>query len=378
MRIHRSVHKSRYTVISNGVVWDTALSFNALGLLLRLLSLRDGDTVNIRTLAAERSTGRDAVRSGLRELARRGYYRVVRIRDAVTGRIHSVSHVYETPYVPEADEADEAAGPGEVGEPGEPGETGEAGGPGAGGRPAAGNPHPGRPHPGIPGTTPTGVVTTTGEVLTTLPGDGPEAAPGPCPEPEPALPEPALPEPGRPRRRAVSRPAPPPAAVAPVTSAAPAAPQALPAPAVPGVPVTPPGPVSAAATVVLHGLTAADHRLTLGARDRAALAPLVEEWLARGATDGQIVAAATQGLPATLRNPAALLTYRLKDKLPPEPRPAPPRLPALAEHPECQGCDRPLITSGPRSDGLCGDCRQIRDNPLLPSGHWALAAPAVI
>ncbi|GHH60500.1 hypothetical protein GCM10018781_05300 [Kitasatospora indigofera] len=377
MRIHRSVHKSRYTVISNGVVWDTALSFNALGLLLRLLSLRDGDTVNIRTLAAERSTGRDAVRSGLRELARRGYYRVVRIRDAVTGRIHSVSHVYETPYVPEAAEAAEPAEPaepGEAGEAAEPGEVGEAGGsgecPGAGGRPAAGNPHPGGPHPGIPGTTPTGVVTTTGEVLTTLPGDGPDARPGPCPEPEPLLPEPA-----RPRRRTVSRPAPLPGAVAPVTSAAPAA---LPAPAAPAAPGTPPGPVSAAARVVLHGLTAADHRLTLGARDRAALAPLVEEWLARGATDGQIVAAATQGLPATLRNPAALLTYRLKDKLPPEPRPAPPRPPALAEHPECEGCDRPLITSGPRSDGLCGDCRQIRDTPLLPPGHWALAAPSVM
>ncbi|MET9615355.1 hypothetical protein [Kitasatospora indigofera] len=344
------------------------MSFNALGLLLRLLSLRDGDTVNIRTLAAERSTGRDAVRSGLRELARRGYYRVVRIRDAVTGRIHSVSHVYETPYVPGADEPAEAGGPGEPGEAGEPAEAGGPGEcPGAGGHPAAGNPHPGGPHPGIPGTTPTGVVTTTGEVLTTLPGDGPDATPGPRPGPEPLRPEPV-----RPRRRTVPRPVPSPAAVAP------AAPPALSATFAPAAPDAPPGPVSAAATVVLHGLTAADHRLALGARDRAALAPLIEEWLARGATDGQIVAAATQGLPATLRNPAALLTYRLKDKLPPEPRPAPPRAPALAEHPECEGCDRPLITSGPGADGLCGDCRQIRDNPLLPPGHWALAAPAVM
>ncbi|MFF1870726.1 hypothetical protein [Kitasatospora herbaricolor] len=353
MRIHRSVRRSRYTVLSNGVVGDTALSFNALGLLLRLLSLRDGDTVNIRTLAAERPTGRDAVRSGLRELARRGYYRVVRIRDAVTGRIHSVSHVYETPYVPGA------------GEPAEPG--GSTGRSEAGGRPAAGNPYPGGPYAGTSGTTPSGVVTTTGEEPTTLPGGGPDAASDALPGPSPLLPEP-----GRPRRGTVPRPALPPAAAAPAATAAPEAPEA------PAAPDVPPGPVSAAATVVLHGLTVADHRLALGARDRAALAPLIEEWLARGATDGQIVAAATQGLPATLRNPAALLTYRLKDKLPPEPRPVPPRSPALAEHPECQGCDRPLITFGPALDGLCGDCRQIRDNPLLPPGHWALAAPGVM
>ncbi|MCX5211627.1 hypothetical protein OG689_20430 [Kitasatospora sp. NBC_00240] len=45
--------------------------------------------------------------------------------------------------------------------------------------------------------------------------------------------------------------------------------------AVTGAPAAPPGPVSAAATVVLHGLTTADHRISLGARDRAALAPLI-------------------------------------------------------------------------------------------------------
>ena len=236
MQIHRIAHERDYTVLSNRTLQDPTLSFNALGILVRMLSRRDGQVVNVRTLAAEGPTGRDAVASGLRELKARGYYVIDTAPDPDTGRILSTTDLYERPRAEMPAPAPEAVVPAQRRSP------------------AAGNPKPGNT-----GTTPTGAMTT-------------GAVPNP-PEPAP-----------KPRRK----------------------------------PSTPPVPASLAAAAVLHHLTTADHRLTLGARDRATIAPLIDQWLANGATDSQIISAVTLGLPADLRCPAGLLTYRLKTKLPPD------------------------------------------------------------
>ncbi|BFV58232.1 hypothetical protein KCMC57_up33360 [Kitasatospora sp. CMC57] len=293
MHIHRNAHRRSFTVVSNSALQDRTLSFNARGLLAHLLSRRDGDTVNCRTLAADGPTGRDAIKSGLRELAARGYYRVTRVQDPGTGRVRSTSHVYETPYVPEAPEPDTP----------EP-EVREAV-----------FPTTEKPVPGNTGITRTG-ESTSEEVPTTLPGGASE----PEQRPEPRKPSPATPE----------------------------------------------------ALAALHLIATADPRLTLGSRDRAALAPLVEDWLARGATEAQLIAAATQGLPAAVRNPAALLTYRLQDKLPPLPQQLPPRAVPLAQHPECTDCDRPLAGAHAPADGLCGQCRHEQKQSHLLADHRAL------
>ncbi len=344
MLVHRSPHRRGFTLVSNNAAFDVRLSYNARGLLLAMLAGRSGDVVNCHTLTAAGRTGKALVCRGLRELASYGYYRVEKLHDEETGRVYSVSHVYETPYRPldspgpvEGARADAARRAGADGACPDP-ESPEAAAPGSG-IPVLGDPAP----------TPT-VTTTTAEEkgLTSLPGpdSGPDsdADPGDCSGDcsdaatggHPAIPG----QRGRTTRRPQQRPHA----------------HSLPSP--------PPSPqqllsvrASLAAAAVLHGITAVDHRLVLGARDRATVAPLIDEWLARGATDGQIISAATQGLPATLRNPAALLTYRLKDKLPPrhDHLPAPP--PALAEHPECVACDRPLSSHTPAADGLCGDCR---------------------
>ncbi|MEV6739208.1 hypothetical protein AB0N14_20670 [Streptomyces sp. NPDC051104] len=95
--------------------------------------------------------------------------------------------------------------------------------------------------------------------------------------------------------------------------------------------------------------------LSLSQADCAALAPLVSEWFARGATDEAVVRALTVGLPSPVHHPAALVRRRLTDKLPPEPLPPePPRRPLrLLECAECGVPGRPEALPG----GLCGACR---------------------
>ncbi len=122
-------------------------------------------------------------------------------------------------------------------------------------------------------------------------------------------------------------------------------------------PSTPPVPASLAAAAVLHHLTTADHRLTLGARDRATIAPLIDQWLANGATDSQIISAVTLGLPADLRCPAGLLTYRLKTKLPP-PNPHPTASAATAATSATTPSSHP--TTGPSPTHSHSEAAQLR------------------
>jgi len=72
---------SNYTVLDNAVIRDTRLSWKALGLLVRLLSLPPNFSLCLKFLAHERPSGRDATRSGLTELERSGYLTILRERD---------------------------------------------------------------------------------------------------------------------------------------------------------------------------------------------------------------------------------------------------------------------------------------------------------
>lgn len=278
MRIHRIAHTGGFLVVSNRTVQDERLSFNAIGVLTYLLSRRDGDVVNCRTLAEIGPSGRASVASALRELKRYCYYRVERVNDPVTGQVKSVSHVYERPYS-EMGEGEEAAGGGEAERaPRVPRQrcrvpeevTAEV------------------PQSGNTGSTPIGVSTV-------------EQKPTNHPEPRRAL------------------------------------------------------PLKPAVAAVLAKISAVAPRLVLGVKQRASLGPLVEEWLARGAAEEQVVAVATQGLPEDLLSPVGLVAYRLRNCMPPEP---PPRVVPVAERPECEDCRRPLASAVAPPDGLCGECRE--------------------
>jgi len=73
---------SNFTVLDNAIIRDTRLSWKALGLLVRLLSLPPNFKLRLVSLSRERPSGRDATRSGLAELEQFGYLTIVREREA--------------------------------------------------------------------------------------------------------------------------------------------------------------------------------------------------------------------------------------------------------------------------------------------------------
>lgn len=128
-------------------------------------------------------------------------------------------------------------------------------------------------------------------------------------------------------------------------------------------------PTRSRAHILLAALGRTAPVLSLSAADCAVLAPLVEEWFARGATEKTLLTALTAGLPTPVHSPAALLRRRLTDKLPPEPpAPRPPR--RVLECAECGVPGRPEALPG----GVCGGCRGERA-PAHP--RTPLPAPAV-
>ncbi|MFF1734647.1 MULTISPECIES: hypothetical protein [unclassified Streptomyces] len=83
----------------------------------------------------------------------------------------------------------------------------------------------------------------------------------------------------------------------------------------------PPGPAQPSARLLCE-LGRTEPRLVLGAVEAARLAPLVEEWWAAGASNAQVRAALTQGLPPRVYSAVALIENRLRRKRP-EPASAP-------------------------------------------------------
>lgn len=83
MRVVRaSSHQSNFTIIENRVIRDDRLSYRARGILLYLLSQRDGWRVDATRIAAAGGEGRDAVRTALRELEGVGYVRYLKQQSA--------------------------------------------------------------------------------------------------------------------------------------------------------------------------------------------------------------------------------------------------------------------------------------------------------
>ncbi|MFG3294588.1 hypothetical protein ACGF3G_38015 [Streptomyces sp. NPDC048179] len=130
-------------------------------------------------------------------------------------------------------------------------------------------------------------------------------------------------------------------------------------------------PTRSRAHILLAALGRTAPALSLSQADCAALAPLLAEWLARGASDAYVHQALTSGLPSPVHHPAALLRKRLTDKLPPEPVRPTARPPLrILECAKCGAPGRPEALPG----GLCGACRGER----APSSHnTPLSAPEV-
>ncbi|WSQ00138.1 helix-turn-helix domain-containing protein [Streptomyces sp. NBC_01232] len=109
---------------------------------------------------------------------------------------------------------------------------------------------------------------------------------------------------------------------------------------------------------LLAGLRRHDPRLLLSERDVRRLAPDASAWLERGIAPDAVARAVSADLPDQMRNPAAVVAYRLTRLLPPRLPPAPVAPPvrdAEAPHPlqNCDGCDRAFRAPYPRR---CRDC----------------------
>ncbi|GAA5070302.1 hypothetical protein [Streptomyces similanensis] len=75
------INRGRFVTMASSTVRDTRLSYRALGLLTYLLDQKEGWQVRSEQLTkGEGREGREAVRTALRELAAKGYYRLERRR----------------------------------------------------------------------------------------------------------------------------------------------------------------------------------------------------------------------------------------------------------------------------------------------------------
>ncbi|MCC2274639.1 hypothetical protein LKL35_04180 [Streptomyces sp. ET3-23] len=111
-------------------------------------------------------------------------------------------------------------------------------------------------------------------------------------------------------------------------------------------------------------------RMTLSAAECAQLEPLATEWLARGATREQLIAALTGGLPEQVHSPGALARRRLTDKLPPE-QPVRPSTRIM----ECTACGVPGYPEA-LPGGLCRQCRGEERRLETPDKADAVRAQA--
>ncbi|WP_232794845.1 hypothetical protein [Kitasatospora sp. NRRL B-11411] len=111
---------------------------------------------------------------------------------------------------------------------------------------------------------------------------------------------------------------------------------------------------SLAAVNVLLRAVRPERRLPLGVAEAAALAPLVREWMDRGASQDELRQALLAGLPEVVHSPIAVVRSRLERKKPAG------RSAALRQRlAECELCRDPLP-----EPGLCGSCRGAGRNDV--------------
>ncbi|MFJ5122255.1 hypothetical protein [Kitasatospora sp. NPDC088548] len=109
--------------------------------------------------------------------------------------------------------------------------------------------------------------------------------------------------------------------------------------------------------------------LRLGEAEARKLAPLVAQWLERGATHADLAQALLPGLPAPLHSAAAVIRYRLEHKLPPAHASA---RPAAARYAECAQCHDPVP-----QPGICRPCTGLGERMPAVGGGEAVTRSGV-
>lgn len=97
VKIIRAKRQKNFTVMANNVIYDSRLSYRALGLLTYLLSKPDGWETDSERLSEGRKEGRDAIRTAMTELKKAGYLKQVRTQDPATGRWSTGAELTDQP-----------------------------------------------------------------------------------------------------------------------------------------------------------------------------------------------------------------------------------------------------------------------------------------
>ncbi|EKX60432.1 helix-turn-helix domain-containing protein [Streptomyces ipomoeae] len=314
----REYQPDRFTIVGNHLAQHRELSLTAIGLGTHILSLPQGASADIRTLAERFPEGRDRIAFALRELEAHGY--IERVRERVDGgRVVTRTYAYNAPALTRARR--EATG-GPVSAPADP-----TAGPVIGRASAV----PAEPViPAVPGAPASPAAPVDGAV--------PAVPVPPVVEDQPASGEPAppAPEPAEPELSGSEH--------------------------------------HDKAVALLVGLRRTDDRFTLSQRDVRRLTPAVIAWFDNGASRTAVHHAMTADVPALVKNPARFLAHRLRELLPPP-------LPPLPEFPEGRapdvepspshhmvdcagGCNRAFRAP---EGTWCRDCRAERDRRIAES-----------
>ncbi|MFD7908623.1 hypothetical protein ACFV4G_41075 [Kitasatospora sp. NPDC059747] len=119
------------------------------------------------------------------------------------------------------------------------------------------------------------------------------------------------------------------------------------------------------AVATLFRVIRPEPRLRLGEAEARDLAPLVAQWLSRGCTAADLTQALLPGLPTPMHSAAALLRYRLEQKMPPaRPVARPP-----ARYAECAKCHDPV-----QRPGICRPCAGLTTRTLTTGNGAEVAA----
>ncbi|MFD0272376.1 hypothetical protein ACFVHB_00510 [Kitasatospora sp. NPDC127111] len=118
------------------------------------------------------------------------------------------------------------------------------------------------------------------------------------------------------------------------------------------------------AVATLFRVIRPEPRLHVGEAEARTLAPLVAQWLERGATHTDLAAALLPGLPTPLHSATAVLRNRLERKMPPVQAPV---RPAAARYAECAKCHDPV----PRP-GICRPCAGLETRTSVARGDEAV------
>lgn len=307
----REYQPDRFTIIGNHLAQHRELSLTAIGLGTHILSLPQGASADIRTLAERFPEGRDRIAFALRELEAHGY--IQRVRERVDrGHVVTRTYAYNAPALTRA-RGETVGGPVLTGAAPKaaPADGGDSNAPAASDAPTG---------PAAP-VEPVTPVVPVPPVVQDEPGTG-------TGDPVPSAPEPAEPERSG-------------------------------------------GEHHDKAVALLVGLRRTDDRFTLSQRDVRRLTPAVIAWFDNGVSRTAVHHAMTADVPALLKHPAGFLAHRLRDRLPPPPPPLPevPEAPASDVEPspsysmvDCAGgCDRAFRAP---EGTWCRDCRAERDRRI--------------